>query len=178
MSKLLLSVSAIWLLLPITGHAEGAFSTAPLTVTEVGIFCPYARNGSITAPDTVMGSVDLIDDVPVDLPATTVPTKLELAFGARYRLIEGTPDQPGIIIFTHPPMGSSGITRQSWDATLSADSDGISTYRFDRPDEMVTGLWTMQIEIDGQRVLYQEFNIVPPAEAPTAIDLCFGGLTS
>ena len=149
-----------------------------LTVTDVGIFCPYDRNGSIAAPDTVMGSVDLIDDHPVDVHSTTVPAHLQLAFGARFRLVEGVPDQLATMIFTHPPMGPTGATRQSWESTLFAGNNGLSTYRFDLPDELVLGLWTLQIEVDGQRVFYQEYNIVPPEQAAMAIDVCFGGLTS
>jgi Domain of unknown function (DUF3859) len=173
MSVLRLSVSAVLLALPGAALAE-----SPLTVTEVGIFCPYDRKGSIAAPDTVMGTVDLIDDHPVDVHATTVPAQLQLAFGARYRLNDGLPDQPATMIFTHPPMGPTKATRQSWESTLIADTDGLATYRFDLPDELVLGLWTMQIEVDGQRVFYQEFTVVPPGAAPMAIDVCFGGLTS
>jgi hypothetical protein len=169
----LLSGSAVLLALPGLALAEG-----PLTVTEVGIFCPYDRQGSIAAPDTVMGTVDLIEDHLVDVHATKVPAHLGLAFGARYRLVDGLPDQPATMIFTHPPMGPTGATRQSWESTLFADSNSLATYRFDLPDELVLGLWTMQIEVEGQRVFYQEFTVVPPGDAPMAIDVCFGGLTS
>jgi hypothetical protein len=158
--------------------ADAAFADGPLTVTEVGIFCPYERKGSILAPDTVMGTVDLIEDHPVDVKATTVPAHLGLAFGARYRLVDGMPDQPATMIFTHPPMGATQATRQSWASTLFTDNNGLATYRFDLPDELVLGLWTMQIEVAGQRVFYQEFTVVPPGDAPMAIDVCFGGLTS
>jgi Domain of unknown function (DUF3859) len=158
--------------------ADAALADGPLTVTEVGIFCPYDRNGTIDAPDTVMGTVDMIDDHPVDVHATTVPAYPGLAFGARYRLIDGLPDQPATMIFTHPPMGAAGATRQSWESMLFADNNGLATYRFDVPDELLPGLWTMQIEVEGQRVFYQEFTIVPAELAPMAIDVCFGGLTS
>ena len=168
MCVLLLSAS-----LPLPAMADG-----PLTVTEVGIFCPYDRKGSLAAPDTVMGTVDLIDDVPVDVHATTVPAHLALAFGARYRLMDGEPDQTATIIVTHPPMGPDHVTRQSWHMMLFAGDNGLSTYRFDRPDELVIGLWTLQIMIEGQTVLSQDFNIVAPRNAPMALDVCFGGLTS
>jgi Domain of unknown function (DUF3859) len=155
-----------------------AMADSPLIVTEIGIFCPYDRIGSIAAPDTVMGTVDMIDDHPVDVHATTVPAYPGLAFGARYRLRDGLPDQPATMIFTHPPMGASGATRQSWQSMLFAGNNGLATYRFDVPDELLPGLWTMQIEVEGQRVFYQEFTIVRPELAQKAIDVCFGGLTS
>jgi Domain of unknown function (DUF3859) len=155
-----------------------AFAADPLIVTEVGIFCPYDRNGSIVAPDTVIGTVDIIDDHPVDVLSTKVPTYLTLAFGARYRLADGQPDQAATIIFTHPPMGSNGTTRQSWEMMMTAGGSGLSTYQFDRPEELILGLWTLQIEVAGQIVLQQKFTVLPPYHAPTAIDVCFGGLTS
>jgi Domain of unknown function (DUF3859) len=165
--------------LPLLASASGAaLAEGPLKVTEVGIFCPYERNGSVVAPDTVMGTVDLIDDQPVDVHSTRVPAYLTLAFGARYRLVDGQPDQPATIVITHPPMGPDGITRQSWDMTLRAGDDGLSTYRFDRPDELVLGEWTLQVQVEGRSLMSQSFSVVPPAQAPTAIDMCFGGLTS
>jgi Domain of unknown function (DUF3859) len=158
--------------------ANAALAEDPLMITEVGIFCPYARKGSMVAPDTLMGTVDLIDDHPVDVHDTTVPAQLTLAFGIRYRVTDGVPDQTATISVTHPHMGTTRVTRQSWDMTLIAGDNGLSTYRFDLPEELVLGHWTMQVDVQGQTVFAQDFTVVPPAQAPMAIDVCFGGLTS
>jgi Domain of unknown function (DUF3859) len=168
MCVLLLSVS-----LPCAVLAD-----SPIIVQEFGILCPRDANGSVAAPDTVIGKVDLIDDRPVDVHSTRVPAHLTLGFGVRYQLADGLPDQPATVVVTHPPMGLGGSIRQSWETTLVAGDTGISTYHFDRPDELVLGLWTIQIEIAGQSVMRQTFIVVPAYIAPTAIDVCFGGLTS
>jgi hypothetical protein len=165
---------ALALLVAPAAWADAGRAKPPLEITELGIFCPVMTDGTEAAPDTATGTIDLLSrDEHVDLPETRVPAKRDLSFGIRYRLTPGTPDQIGTVIVTHPPMGRTGRTRQSWQTNLSASVEGITTYSFDYPEELLIGRWTMQIDVDGQILFVQDFDIVPPAQAPAALTLCF-----
>ena len=153
----------------------GDFVSPDVVLEEFGVFCPDEAAGRVEAPDTERGFIDLIDGDPrVDFPTTVVPAELGLGFGLRFRLPDGQGVQMARVIIEHPPFGDPPLTVESYPTTVDGQYASVTQFDFDDAYEMQLGTWVMSIEILGQIVLRQTFQVVPPEQSPISARLCDG----
>lgn len=138
-----------------------------------GLNCAVEIVGSMDAPGTERGSVDVFDTSPeIDPQGQIVPALKGMGFGVRARAADGHSVTGATFRVTHPPFPTSGTTLQSWSASYVSRAFSTHLYRFDYPYEMVTGTWIMEAW-DGDRLLYRiPFTVVPPEAYPGADSLC------
>lgn len=144
-----------------------------------GVYCEVESSGSVEAPDTAAGQIDLLEQVPEFIWDTDlVPAYPGMSFGVRT-----FPTGPfGIadvtIVLTHPPFVDSGVTRQTYITDIGTDGPSINAYTFDFREELVTGVWTFEA-IAGNETLYRvDFTVVPAEELPQIAGNCVGDLLS
>jgi len=153
----------------------GDFVAPGMILVEAGIFCPEEASGRMEAPDTDSGYIDLLSgDVRAAFVGRVVPGQLTMGFGLRYQRAQGLGFAQGRMIVTHPPLGNGGMTQQSYPVLLDDTGSNMSQYDFDFPYEVQFGTWTMAIELEGEIVLQQSFEVVPPGIAPFTLDDCEG----
>lgn len=146
---------------------------SPMVLVDAGIFCPLDASQREEAPGTERGYIDILDGIAlVDFKTTTVPGELGLGFGIRFQLEAGMEPREAFIITDHPPFGSPPVTRERYSTTVYSDSTNASLFTFDDDYEIQYGEWTLSVEIDGEIVLSQSFNIVPPEDSIISLDLC------
>jgi len=143
-----------------------------------GLFCAPPEAGRRAAPGTLSGWVHVPDE-PVRMVAegTVAPATLGLGFGVRFQWQGGA--APIRYVVTHPPMGASGATRQTWDSVAAGGFEDAVFFQFDVPEEQVTGAWAFQAFVGEAEVFYAPFTVVDPAQVPELVALCQpGGLVS
>jgi hypothetical protein len=151
------------------------FIRAPLEMEEAGIYCPSAHVGTEPAPETESGYILLMaGDQRVALNSRTVPAHLGISFGVRIRLAPGSEASDYRMVVLHPPYGPMDITQESWDPNLR-DDWGVRSFQFEYEREMQPGLWAFEVHRGDEVLMRQSFTVVPMADAPEAVDLCFGG---
>ncbi|WP_458791840.1 DUF3859 domain-containing protein [Yoonia sp. MH D7] len=140
---------------------------------EVGVICAPPTTGESTAPDTVAGTTHLIDiDPPFVSRGPLVPAVVGVGFGVKARAVDPLGMQGVTMTITHPPMGDSGATHQSFGSLIRGDVPSMSFYQFDFDYELVTGIWQMQA-MQGNTVLYRaSFEVVPPEQVPELAGVC------
>jgi Domain of unknown function (DUF3859) len=107
-------------------------------------------------------------DVHHSVTTLTVPAQHGIHFGFRYRIV-GTPDGApvkvtGITNFPSPGLNKPRATEPLRNYQYSGDQKigqfGFTDYAFDDPWELVAGTWTVEIWIDGRRMVSEAFTIV------------------
>lgn len=162
-------LTALCLALPASAQEAG------LRLLDHGVICQVVSEGTIAAPQTEQGRLNLIaQDRDIDVTTTLVPAELGISFGIRFISEGGGAPQPVSVVLTHPPMGPRGVTRQSWVTVLHPDDPGLALFTFEFPYEMVTGRWTLALEGEGVRLAEQGFDVVPAEAAATVLAACPG----
>ncbi|MCO6384991.1 MAG: DUF3859 domain-containing protein [Vannielia sp.] len=147
----------------------------PALVADVsyGLNCSVEITGSIDAPDTDRGEVDVFDKSPELSPlGQLVPAQLGLGFGVRARAADGVRITGATFRVFHPPFPGRGTTEQSWLASYVDSSHSTHLYRFDFPYEAVPGTWVMEATHEGELLYRIPFTVVPEAAYPGAETLC------
>lgn len=153
----------------------GNFVKPPMILVEAGVYCPDESVGRQEAPETERGYIDLIEgEAAVEFHTTVVPGQLTMGFGMRFKLEDGVAPVLGRVIVTHPPYGEPPVTRESYAISIESSDLSMTGFDFDSPYEIQFGTWTLAIEVDGEILLSQEFEVVPPDLAPVTIDMCEG----
>lgn len=146
----------------------------PLELAEAGIYCPADHVAREPAPDTESGYILLTDENPeLALSTRVVPAYIGISFGIRIRLAPDTPPGPYVLTVRHPPVGPRQVTVESWNPALDSRW-GVRSFNFEFDRELVTGTWTFEVWQGDELLLRQSFQVVPPMQAPEAIDICFG----
>ena len=138
---------------------------AEIELVRAGIVCPDGRNGPLRdAPDTVLGGVREIADLAVDVETRDVPLIPGLGLGIETRW-QG--DGPHFVrmLTLHPPMGSTGTTRQSYGKTLIPGDVSVRAYTFEFAYELVPGVWSLQVTDETGLLLSVDFTV---SDAPNA----------
>ncbi len=158
-----------------TGAARGENSVAaPLLLVDHGVICELTIVGERVAPLTESGTLNLVaQDRGIDVTTRRVPARLGLSFGLRMRLARGTAPITADIVVTHPPL-PSGVATQSWPADLIDGATALNVFTFEFPHELVHGRWTFRVLHEGRLLAEQNFDVVPPPEAPEAMAACYG----
>jgi hypothetical protein len=157
------------LLLASISSTAGAQTIQRIDITEVGIY----RLGQVTetrgALGTATGEVHILADINLVQATTTIPARLGVTLGIRYRIVGQTGEkvrlkvvwlipQPGI---RNPNTGNTTVRDESdWDRTVG--SMFHNGYTFDNPWEIVTGTWTYEIWDGNRKLATQSFNVVTP----------------
>jgi len=140
---------------------------------EVGVICAPPNVGETPAPGTVAGTTHLIDVEPAFVSLTRrVPAVVGMGFGvkAQSRDAAGLPDVT--ITITHPPMGKSATTSQTFQSRISGLDLSLTFYQFDFDYELVLGIWHLEAR-QGSDLLYSTtFNVVPPSKIPELATIC------
>ena len=162
----------------VTGHAARAQSDIAGDVgffdrLQAGILCVDGTSRHEPAPSTRLGYVNLVDgQIVLGLATQRVPAIAGLAFGVVANVAD-TGGQAGVsIVVTHPPMGSDGSTRDVWQNDFVAGEQSSSFFRFEYPEELVTGDWSIQAEAGGRVFYTARFRVVDPGAMPGFVNPC------
>jgi hypothetical protein len=142
---------------------------------EVGIFCALQAMDRMPAPGTASGWIHVpTGEITFHWPdRQVVPAAIGLAFGVR------ATGAPGFITSTRAQVRVTRPGRAApevWDSGISDAGPALSFFRFDTPEELLHGLWTIEAW-DGEAQLYRvEFEVVPASAVPDISDAC--GATS
>lgn len=152
--------------------ATTRFDSALISLTQ-GVFCEVPSVGSIPAPGTVAGKIDLYDAIPdFQWNSARVPAVLGLSFGIKTQTGDGQLLQGVVITLTHPAFRDTGATQQTYVTALGGSGPSINAYTFDLPEEMVQGTWTFTATLDGREVYQAAFEVVSPREEPQIASSC------
>ncbi len=146
--------------------AQAALSATGAAELDQGFFCAMETVATESAQDTVSGTVNLVDSVPVFIgPGPTVPARLGVGFGV---MVQVPPQMAGVasVQIDHPPMGPKAVTRQTWSTLVSGVKADYLGYTFEYPYELLRGRWTMSARVNGQVLYSVSFTVVDPAQMP------------
>ena len=156
-------------------HAQADVTADPGSFTriEAGILCVDRTGRREPAPGTRLGYVHVVEgEIVLGLAARRIPAIPGLSFGVLATVAEAGQMVGATIIVTHPPMGTDGSTRDTWAGGFVTGSPTASFFRFEYPEELVPGDWTLQAVV-GDRVLYTaRFQVVAPAAMPSFVNPC------
>lgn len=172
----LCALSAVVALVPMAYAAPGeSYVRDPVVLIDHGIICQVTPEGAREAPDTIMGAINLIEQTrDMDVTTRVVPAKAGISFGVKFTLRPGAGDRDVTILVTHPPMGPEGVTTETWTSPLSEGRASLNMFTFEFPYEMVPGPWIMALEVDGERLMEQHFEVVSELAAPAVLSVCYG----
>ena len=172
-AALLLSTA---LALPAFGQeasSELYINEALVAEVSYGLNCAVEITGSVEAPGTERGQVDVFDTPPELSPlGQLVPAMLGMGFGVRARAADGISITGATFRVFHPPFPGSGTTEQNWRASYNDAALSTHLYRFDFPHEAQTGTWVMEATFEGELLYRIPFTVVPTEAYPGAKELC------
>jgi len=115
----------------------------------------------------VVDHIDLIQET------DTIIASIGVEFGFRFRVIgktNGTPVRVTVVTRFPPPgvFAPDGsipflVDDESWAVNVGENS--FLTWPFERRSDLVPGIWTFEIWIDGRKFAEQKFNIILPPVA-------------
>lgn len=147
-----------------TAQAEPVAKFDPKRISEVraGIFCYRSPDYVTKDPVTIDGKVDRFDEAPDLVKQTQVIPAIDgLLFGVSGR---GT-SSSGVVVtmeVVHPPLGKTGITRETWDAWYPNDRITMNGYTLGLGRGSPLGVWTLTAKRKGKKVYEVEFEVVEP----------------
>lgn len=163
----------LMLALALTGplQAEPAPPTAdPMVASlKVGVFCALQAMDQRPAPGTLSGWIHVPDSM-IDFhwpDRQIVPAAIGLAFGVKSRMV------PGVFASGEMRVYRPGSTTpETWDSTFSDLSEQFGFFRFDREDELISGIWRFEAWEADTRLYSVEFEVVPAAALPEIAQAC------
>lgn len=136
---------------------------------KVGVFCALQAMDQRPAPGTRSGWIH-VPDAMIDFhwpDRQLVPAAIGLAFGVKSRMLPGTVVQGEMRVYR---PGSPDP--ETWETGFGDIGDQFAFFRFDRPDELIPGVWRFEAW-DGETQLYSvEFEVVPAAALPEIVSAC------
>jgi hypothetical protein len=141
-----------------------------IAALELGVFCAYQSMDRAPAPGTATGWIHVPrEDVAFHWPEVqVVPATLGIAFGVKATGARGWATAVGEARVYRP--GSK--VPEMWASDISEHGGTIAFFRFDRPDELITGTWAIEGWDRGQMLYRVEFRVVPPGAAPGIAGAC------
>jgi hypothetical protein len=154
--------------------AEDDFVSTEVGFFEAGVICAQASNVVRDAPDTLAGSTHVIEDAPPFVSkGGIVPAVLGIGFGVRSGLAMELGQDSVLMTITHPPLGSSGVTQQSFTSNIgSSDAPSVTFYQFDYGYELALGEWVMTASRNGDTLYETTFTVVSPNALPKLAGVC------
>ena len=140
---------------------------------EAGIVCAPIPVGTSPAPGTLAGVTHIIAEEP-DFVSNTrqVPAVRDIGFGVKAQSIDPEGIGGVTILLTHPEMGESNVTEQTFVTSISGTDPSLTFYQFDYDYELVLGPWQFKA-MSGEDVLYAvSFEVVDPRFVPELAGVC------
>lgn len=143
-----------------------------LTFDGYGVICAIDTEGQRVAPGTESGVINVVPQGRAfDVVTDVVPAETGISFGIRTGGMTAALLAARVEV-THPPMGSEGVTRQSWDYVPGDPS--LNLFTFEYPYEAVKGRWTFRVlGADGTVLAAQRFTVTDLSDASAAAQGCF-----
>lgn len=163
------------LLLPVSGTAQtGADTVSPSIATlSAGVVCGPPVVGTSPAPDTIAGSTHIVAEAPPFIAEIRqVPAVLGIGFGVKAQASDPGGLSGVTMTVTHPPMGDTGVTQQSYVTWISGDGPSMTFYQFAEEFERVTGTWTFTAQYLGEDLYTVNSDVVPPGALPQLAAAC------
>ncbi len=165
---------------PATGESPshalpGTFVAPELELVEQGLYCREEIGGKVPAPQTELGYIHtaLGKSGPVAI-TRTVPAAIGFAFGVRLRARPGSERIFARFSVEHPGIRPGERVLESWDTSFVPEEPSLNRFLFEYETELRPGLWVMEARHGDQLLYRQEFDVVPPAEAPALLAACSG----
>ena len=161
------AIFAICLLLAAASSAAQAATVKRVEITEFGIYTSRTDK-TLDAPGAATGVTKLVSDIELVKSTATVPARVGVNFGFRYRIV-GEGKTVTVKKITHIP--EPGIRNPSTGNTMVTSVVNIertigdvhfTSYSLDQDFEVVPGTWTMELWIDDRKLATQSFELVKP----------------
>lgn len=136
---------------------------------KVGVFCALQAMDQRPAPGTLSGWIHVPDGM-IDFhwpDRQVVPAAIGLAFGVKSRMVSGIFSQGEMRVYR---PGST--TPETWDTGFSDIGEQFAFFRFDREDELISGIWRFEAWEGETRLYSVEFEVVPAAALPEIVGAC------
>jgi len=163
--RLIAAVAALIIMSIGFAHAQ---TVQKVEVYEFGVYISAAETADGL---TRRGAVHTVTDrVELVQPTRTVIARIGTYFGIRYRLI-GTPRGMAVPItvverFPKPGVRPAGVDQPFTDdayTTVQRIGDGLfHLASFKQPSELVPGVWTIELWINGKKLAEEKFNVILP----------------
>jgi hypothetical protein len=145
-----------------------------IVLLDHGVLCDVKIDGHRDAPGTESGRINVIPQTrEIDVTTARVPARLGLSFGIRAALSPDADPVDARIVVTHPPLGETGVTVQSWTARLEPGEPALNLFTFEYAYETVTGRWRFEITGPDGTMLRQVFEVVGGLAVPAVQEACF-----
>ena len=140
---------------------------------EAGVICAPDSMAVREAPGTIAGTTHVIDEEPPFVAITRrVPAVLGIGFGIKAVTADVNGLQDVLMTVTHPPMGTSNATEQTFLTTIRGTDPSLTFYQFDFDYELLPGIWQLEATF-GSDVLYRTtFEVLPPEQVPELAEIC------
>ena len=140
---------------------------------QAGIICAPPSMGTAPAPDTIAGTTHLINEEPEFVSTKRrVPAVLGIGFGVKSQAFDVAGIPEVTMTITHPEMGKTSATSQSYPTRISGEYPSLTFYQFDFNYELVTGLWQMEASQGGTIIYRTTFEVLPPEQVPELATIC------
>lgn len=140
---------------------------------ETGVICAPPSVGEAAAPGTVAGTTHIIDVEPPFVSVNNrVPAVLGIGFGAKTMVENIAGIENVTMTITHPPMGPTKATSQTYQSYISGVDPSLTFYQFDFDYELLPGIWQMQAEAEGRVIYRTTFEVLPPDRVPELASIC------
>lgn len=154
--------------------AADTFIAPPVEVLEYGVICDYRPQGQeIEAPDTNAGRIRQGGDpIVFDLLTDQVPGVLGVAFGISFQPSADLGDVAVRMVTHHPSFGTGFRTSESWPSTITGGSGSSRYFYFEFDYELAPGPWVMEVWLEDQLIVRQDFNVVSGEAAKEILRAC------
>ena len=160
----------LWLLVLMLSSV-GAYAQPPhvdrIDVAEYGLYTAQVSS-EVMAPGTSTGTTKLLTDIQHTVTTRTVPARIGVHFGFRYTVI-GAPAGETVRLHMVTILPSPGLTdpanpqpklRSEYDMARTIGERLYRDYSFEHDWELVPGVWTFQIWLQGRMLAEQQFTVV------------------
>jgi len=159
--------------LPFAGQAAPDMVSSEIAVIDIGILCAPDAVTTSPAPNTLAGITHVIGDAPQFVAnSQIVPAAFGVGFGVRSRARRAEGLDNVTIVITHPPMGDSGTTVQSYTTGIGGGGGSFSFYQFHYAYELQTGPWTFSAMRNNKPLYTVSFEVVAPETLPELAGVC------
>lgn len=161
-------------LLSVAPLAAQNMIAAPIEAIEFGVICDYRPDGQeVEAPDTNAGHVRRGGNpITFDIHTDQVPGLLGIAFGIRFLPTTDLGERVVTMITHHPPFGPGYRDTESWRSNITGGVHSARYFYLEYDYELAPGPWAMEVWLDDELVVRQEFTVHTGPAARALLDRC------